>query len=540
MIAFYSILSIYSNSISSAAIDAKKQVLIQINKSINTNLKKYSDLTMQMYYNAKLISAIGEQRKNEYQTSLIREYLNSCVNSDMYLTSAYVTMQNTTIQTDKSYQDIEPFFNAYRRVIEEKKGRIVWIPTRRFVTAFGTKENVFVAARSIRKDDEQIGILWFFVSERFFENFYDKGSSSDGSTNVIIDQDNTLINVSGVGTLPDRFQDIVTNEQGSTVVNIAGARQLVVYSVSDENGWTYISIIPESSVLKGLQEMQLIILVILLLYATCIGFMGAVLNRNIIKPIQRLSLAINDFASGKLEASVSIDGDDEIRLLNENFNDMVREISALMQKVKSEEHAKNQARIRALSMQISPHFIYNTLNSIKWIAEINKQENIRLMLQAMIAFLRGVSQNNSFITLREEIQLIENYLYIQKIRYMNFDVSYDIDPDTCNCVIGKLLLQPIVENAILHGIANTQNGVIRISSSLRDNQLVFVVDDNGRGFEPESLKNRTEHSELGHIGLFNVRERIRLEYGEAYGIQIESKENEGTKITMCLPVVYEP
>ena len=539
MIAFYSVLSIYSNRISDAAIDAKKQVLIQINKSININLKKYSDLTMQMYYNAELINAIGEHSKTEYQTSLIREYLNSCVNSDMYLTSAYVTMQNATILTDKSYQKIELFFNKYRSVIEEKKGRIVWIPTQRFVTAFGTKEHAFVAARSIRKDDEQIGILWFFVSERFFGNFYDKGSSSDGSTSVIIDQDDALINVSGAGTLPDRFQDIVTSDQGSTVVNIAGARQLVVYSVSDENGWIYISIMPEASVLKGLREMQLIILVIILLYATCIGLMGAVLNRNIVKPIQRLSLAISDFASGKLEASVSIDGDDEIRLLNKNFNDMVREISALMQKVKSEERAKNQARIRALSMQISPHFIYNTLNSIKWIAEINKQENIRLMLQAMIAFLRGVSQNNSFIRLREEIQLIENYLYIQKIRYMNFDVSYDIDPDTRDCVIGKLLLQPIVENAILHGIANTQNGMIKISSSLRDHQLVFVVEDNGRGFAPDSLIH-TEHSELGHIGLFNVRERIRLEYGEAYGIQIVSKENEGTKITMCLPIVYEP
>jgi two-component system sensor histidine kinase YesM len=107
-----------------------------------------------------------------------------------------------------------------------------------------------------------------------------------------------------------------------------------------------------------------------------------VLNRNVVKPVQRLSLALNDFASGRMNVSVAIDGDEEIRLLGKNFNDMVRKINALMDEVKAEEAAKNNARVQALSMQISLHFIYNTLNSIKWIAEMNKQENIRRMLQA--------------------------------------------------------------------------------------------------------------------------------------------------------------
>lgn len=540
MIAFYSILSIYSRRMSDAAIDAKKQILIQINKSINTNLKKYSDLTMQIYYNTELINAIGGRYKTSYQTALIREYLNSCVNSDMFLTSAYVTMNNSTILTDKSFQDIEPFFESYQDEIEAKKGRIVWIPTRRFVTAFGTKEDAFVAARSIRQDNRQIGILWLFVSDRFFNGFYIDGALSDGSTNVIMTEDGQIINASGAGVLPEHFQDIDANEQSAKVVAINGERQLVVSSVSDENHWIYISFTPESVVLKGLREMQFILLAIILLYTSCILLMISVLNRGVVKPIQRLSLAINAFASGKLETSVSIDGDDEIRMLNNSFNDMVREISALMQKVKNEEQAKNNAKISALSMQISPHFIYNTLNSIKWIAEMNKQENIRLMLQAMIVFLRGVSQNNSFITLREEIVLIENYLFLQKIRYMNFDVSYAIDPKTLDCVIGKLLLQPIVENAILHGIANKKNGRIQISSMLQNDRLVLVVEDNGRGFEPDSLPENDEPTELGHIGLVNVRERIRLEYGEEYGVQIQSKAHEGTKMTLHLPAYYQP
>ena len=151
--------------------------------------------------------------------------------------------------------------------------------------------------------------------------------------------------------------------------------------------------------------------------------------------------------------------------------------------------------------------------------------------------LKGVSQNNDFITLQEEIALIENYLYIQKIRYMNFDVQYEISPDTVECVVGKLLLQPIVENAILHGIANEQNGFIRISSALQDGALVLGVEDNGKGFDASGISEDDEHMELGHIGLANVSERIRLEYGEGYGVEVESRLKEGTRVTMRLPVV---
>lgn len=537
MIAFFSSLSIYSTRTNATAIDAKKQVLIQINKNINVNLNKYSKLTMQLYYNTELVGAIGSREKTAPQRSLIREYLNSCVNSDANLTSAYVTMQNETILTDKSFQAIDTFFNAYQEKVESSKGKMVWIPTQRFVSSYGNKEDAFVAARSIRKDNKQIGIIWLFINERFFNSLYDEGALSDGSTSVIISSDGAIINVTGDGALPDSFADIVTKRQGSNVVDIDGTRQLVVYSASSENDWVYINITPEATILMGVRDIQSIILVIITLYAAFIILLAWVLNRNVVKPVQRLSTALSDFASGKMEASVTVDGDEEIRLLGNNFNDMVRKITALMEEVKAEETAKNNARIQALSMQISPHFIYNTLNSIKWIAEINKQENISRMLQAIISFLKGVSQNNDFIMLQEEIVLIENYLYIQKIRYMNFDVHYEIGPDTAECVVGKLLLQPIVENAILHGIANEQNGLIRISSALQNGTLVLTVEDNGKGFDASGILEDDEHMELGHIGLANVSERIRLEYGKGYGLEVESKVGDGTRVTMCLPVV---
>lgn len=539
MIAFFSILSIYSTRTNATAIDAKKQVLIQINKNISVNLNRYSELTMQLYYNTELISAIGARKKTEAQRLLIREYLNSCVNSDANLTSAYVTMQDEMILTDKSYQAIATFFNAYQDKVEANKGKMVWIPTQRFVSIYGNKENAFVAARSIRKDNKQIGIIWLFINERFFNSLYDEGALSDGSTSVIISSDGALINVTGVGDgdLPDSFTDIVTGRQGSKVVNIGGEQHLIVYSASSENDWVYINITPEATILMGVRDIQSIILVIVTLYAGFIILLVTVLNRNVVKPVQRLSLAINDFASGRMKVSVTMDGDEEIRLLGKNFNDMVRKITALMEEVKNEEAAKNNAKVRALSMQISPHFIYNTLNSIKWIAEMNKQENIRRMLQAMITFLKGVAQNHDFVTLREEFTLIESYLDIQKIRYMNFDVQYEIHPDTLDCVVGKLLLQPIVENAILHGIANEQNGLIRIAAALQGDALILIVEDNGKGFDISGISEDGKPMELGHVGLANVSERIRLEYGEKYGVDVDSRVGEGTKVTMRLPVV---
>lgn len=266
MIAFFSSLSIYSTRTNATAIDAKKQVLIQINKNINVNLNKYSKLTMQLYYNTELVSAIGSREKTAPQRSLIREYLNSCVNSDANLTSAYVTMQNETILTDKSFQAIDTFFNAYQEKVESSKGKMVWIPTQRFVSSYGNKEDAFVAARSIRKDNRQIGIIWLFINERFFNSLYDEGALSDGSTSVIISSDGAIINVTGDGALPDSFADIVTKRQGSKVVDIGGTRQLVVYSASSENDWVYINITPEATILMGVRDIQSIILVIITLY----------------------------------------------------------------------------------------------------------------------------------------------------------------------------------------------------------------------------------------------------------------------------------
>lgn len=537
MIAFLSIMSIYSTRANEAAIESKKQVLTQINNNINTSLQKYSEITMLLYYNADLINAIGYKDKTLTQNSIIREYLNSCVNSDKYLSSAYVTIGNEVIFSDFSHQGIDEFFQENAEAIEQNDGKIVWIPTKKFVNMFGTKEYAFVAARSIRKNNQQIGIVWLLINERFFENLYED-SASNGTTNVILSaEDDVIVSVLGEGTLPKSFDNILAGRQGADIVTIDGERQLVVYSASSENDWVYINITPEATILMGIRDIQTIILVIITLYASFIVLLVTVLNRYVVKPVQRLSLAINDFASGQMEVSVEADGDDEIRLLGKNFNDMVRKITALMEEVKAEEAAKNNARIRSLSMQISPHFIYNTLNSIKWIAEINKQENIRRMLQAMISFLKAVSQNNDFITLQEEIGLIENYLYIQKIRYMNFDVQYEVSPEMAELVVGKLLLQPIVENAILHGIANEQNGLIRISSVLQDGALVLTVEDNGKGFDVSGLSEDGEPVELGHIGLANVSERIRLEYGEKYGVEIDSKIGQGTKVIMRLPVV---
>ena len=537
MIAFFSILSIYSTRANEAAIESKKQVLTQINNNINTSLQKYSEITMLLYYNTDLINAISYKDKTPTQNSLIREYLNSCVNSDKYLSSAYVTIGNEVIFSDFSHQGIDQFFQENTEAIEQNDGKIVWIPTKKFVNMFGTKEYAFVAARSIRKNNQQIGIVWLLINERFFENLYEDSASS-GTTNVILSaEDDVIVSVLGEGALPESFENIVAGRQGADIVNINGERQLVVYSSSSENDWVYINITPEATILMGMRDIQSIILVIITLYAAFIILLVTVLNRYVVKPVQRLSLAINDFASGKMEVSVETGGDDEIRLLGKNFNDMVGKITALMEEVKSEEAAKNNARLRSLSMQISPHFIYNTLNSIKWIAEMNKQENIRRMLQAMISFLKAVSQNKDFITLREEMELIENYLYIQKIRYMNFDVQYEVSPETAELVVGKLLLQPIVENAILHGIANEQNGLICISSVVQEDELILAVEDNGKGFDVSRISEGGEPMELGHIGLTNVCERIRLEYGEKYGVEIDSRIGQGTKVVMRLPVV---
>lgn len=285
------------------------------------------------------------------------------------------------------------------------------------------------------------------------------------------------------------------------------------------------------------------------LFASVIAIVAALwltyrATRSITHPIRNLCDLTSKVAEGDFTVKTDVESVDEIAVLTESFNNMTEEIGILVEDIKQQQENLHIAETKLLQAQINPHFLYNTLDTIVWLAEEKKSEEVVSMVTALSDFFRTtLSKGQEFITVKEEKLHIESYLKIQQFRYQDImDYEIAIDENIYNYVVPKLTLQPLVENALYHGIKNKRGkGMICITGEEKDGRLVFHVTDNGRGMteqELERLRRNIEKKEIddgsGGFGAANVNQRIRHYYGEEYGISFQSKSGEGTEVTVFL------
>jgi two-component system sensor histidine kinase YesM len=267
-------------------------------------------------------------------------------------------------------------------------------------------------------------------------------------------------------------------------------------------------------------------------------------SAKISKPIRKLEKSMRLVEKGNFDININVKGEAEVVRLSNTFNIMVARIRNLMDQIVVEQEAKRKSEFEALQSQINPHFLYNTLDSIVWMAENEKQEDVVTMVTALAKLFRiSISKGKNIITVEQEIEHARNYLIIQKIRYKNkFEYEFIVQGDALRYKSLKLILQPVIENAIYHGIEYmVDEGLIKISAEIFDNKLLFTVSDNGLGMSPEiaeSLLSKEPKSNKGSgVGVKNVHERIQLSFGKEYGLQIESEQEVGTTVKLWLPLV---
>lgn len=272
------------------------------------------------------------------------------------------------------------------------------------------------------------------------------------------------------------------------------------------------------------------------------------ISQSIYVPIKKLHDITRTIARHDLEVLVTSTNADEITELGMSFNSMVGRIRELLDaKIKEQENLK-KAELRALQAQINPHFLYNTLDTIIWMAEANRTAQVVDLVRVLSRFFRiTLSKGKDWITVREEFDHVESYLAIQKIRYRDIlDYRVELPPDTFDGSILKLTLQPLVENALYHGIKNKRSGGVIVVRGRRTDadRLLIEIDDNGIGIPPEPLAELQAMLECGSdgdtapesgYGLHNVNQRIKLYYGQEYGLSIESEYQHGTRVTVALP-----
>lgn len=314
--------------------------------------------------------------------------------------------------------------------------------------------------------------------------------------------------------------------------------------------YTYYEIVNMEALQQELEihtKQIMLAFIALLLAGLAIGFtLSAMLTRSVTNPINNLRLTAEKLGQGDLAARASLSGLEDINVLARTFNKMSDEIAGLMEKTKTEQKNLWAAELKLRQEQINPHFLYNTLDSIIWMAEGGNNKQVVEMTSDLSDFFRTVlSEGRDFITIAEEETHIRSYLKIQKIRYEDIlDYTINMEPEITNRIVLKMILQPIVENALYHGIKNKRGGgTITVRGYEEHSGIVFEVEDDGIGMDEETLiklrrklqyPDDTEVNEKGSFGLNNVAQRIRMYYGEGSDITIESEKNVGTCIKVYI------
>lgn len=340
----------------------------------------------------------------------------------------------------------------------------------------------------------------------------------------------------------ERVNEVISYREGNTI------NDGVIYTVKDVSkfdwrvvGVSYVNELVDDRATTAV-ELIIIIALIVMVFAVIILF---ILSNKLTKPVRSLVDAMSTFEKNAVDFKYTpVRGASEFNKLSSSFEHMVIQIQELMDKVKKEEIALRKTELKALQAQINPHFLYNTLDSIQWMCEEEKTEDAIAMVGALAQLFRiSISKGYELIPIEKEIQHAQNYLVIQSYRYKDqFSYHFDIDDEVLPYLCNKITIQPIIENALYHGISRmVDEGEILISVHKIDEDIIITIKDNGVGMSKEQVESilKKERTDSKGIGVKNVNDRIKIYFGDDYGIVVESELDIGTTITIRIPAIME-
>ncbi len=322
-------------------------------------------------------------------------------------------------------------------------------------------------------------------------------------------------------------------------------RDVVVKSVG-YTGWKLVGVTPRQGFSLNNLKTRLFMVLVIAFFLFLLALINSYISSRITAPIEELEKSVNALEEGALDTQVYLGGSYEIQHLGRSIGDMAKRIQTLMEDIVAEHESKRKSEFDTLQSQINPHFLYNTLDIIVWMIENEKKQDAVKVVTALARFFRiSLSRGKSIIPVKDELEHVRNYLMIQQMRFKNkFTYQIQADEQVLSLASLKLMLQPLVENAIYHGMEFMDgDGEIVVKVCRQQESLLFMIQDNGLGMTKEQVqgllteKNHSSSRRGSGIGVKNVNERIRLYFGEEYGLSIQSEPDEGTVVKICLPAV---
>ncbi len=388
---------------------------------------------------------------------------------------------------------------------------------------------------------QNLGTLVFYLPQEPISQFYDELLSSSEAT-FIIDDTGAILSHSNSRYIETNIKNlglsIPSNSFSVSNAAINNVDSIIISTAFSSNyeligfPWHLVSILPYDTLYGVLDQIlhSLIIAGIIVIIIAC--FISYFISSNLTRSLRLLREKIVEVSAGNIKAFLDSNPKDELWDLEQGYNEMLLRISDLLEKNKQEQEKKRELELIALQAQINPHFLYNTLDAIGWLAVLKGQQEIEQMVMELSRFFRlSLHKGDKLISIEDELGIAESYISIEQLRNPGkFDVEYDIQSDIAQLMIPKIILQPIVENAIKHGISQVRrHGHILIRGYRKNDDVYLEVSDNGNGFQQKSSKLHGNG-----YGLKNVNERIQLEYGPQYGLSIKSTPGEGTLVQVHL------
>lgn len=397
---------------------------------------------------------------------------------------------------------------------------------------------------------ERKGIFLIDLNYRIIDQICKKVDLGTKGYIFIIDQQGNIVYHPQQQLIYSRLKEEmipqVLNAQGRSFIHEKdGEKKLFSITKSSLTGWMIVSVTNVNEMVMDHQETEQFFMMMVIVSILLALLVSVVLSTIISKPIKKLELSMKQVEQGNFDIELDTYAKHEVGRLSKAFNLMTGKIKELMEEIVEEQQALRKSEIKVLQSQINPHFLYNTLDSIIWMAECNQNQKVVLMTSALAKLFRiSLNKGEEIITIGGELEHVKNYLVIQKMRYNNkLDYLIDVDQEIQSYKTLKLILQPLVENAIYHGIKNQpEKGIIHITGKEVDGKIQLQVIDNGVGMDPEQLKNiyseeQRKKSKGNGVGVKNVHERLQVYFGKEYGLSFESEVGKGTIVTILIPVV---
>ena len=543
-----------SKQVTETVQEENQSLIGQVARSVESYLRTIMKLSDSLYYGAVKNADLSAQSVNRELTLLYDNNKDNVDNIALFSEDGAMieAVPAARIKTNLSVTG-EPWFQD---ALEKTENQHFSLPHVQYI--FDNNENqyrwVISLSRAVeltRGTSTAQGVLLVDISYSSLEQLFDGVTTGKGGYIYLISSDGELLyhpkmQLIDSGRIKENNLAAAGYKDGNHQEEFAGTRRIVTVKSIGYTGWKVVGVTPENVVSLNTIKTRLFIVFLLALILFVLALINSYISSRITNPIKELEKSVGILEEGNLDAPIYTGGSYEIQHLGKSIGDMAAQIRLLMRDIVTEHEAKRKQEFDTLQSQINPHFLYNTLDIIVWMIENEQKAEAVKVVTALARFFRiSLSKGKSIITVRDELEHVRNYLMIQHMRFKN-KFSYEIEAgdEVMELSSLKLMLQPLVENAIYHGMEFMDgDGEIRLRAWREGDSLYFEVKDNGLGMTQEQVErlfhgaSHPVSSKGSGIGVRNVNERIKLYFGEHYGLRIDSEPDEGTTVLIHLPAV---